>query len=404
MPREGLPDRQGRLSLVIAASLAFGSLAQGFSVRPAVAESAAQAVVERPAPVSAEKRAELFRQLSSQAKVLEAQAAVVKTVAKLIGPTVVHIEADVTGRSALQYGGRPRTEEAGSGVVIRWKGKHYVLTNRHVISGAPPGRIAPAGQISIHLPDGRLIHPQNVWGDEDTDVAVMAVSAPDLAAAPVGDSDSMETGDFVLAVGSPFGLSCSGTYGIISAKGRRGLQLGERKAGVRLQNFIQTDAAINPGNSGGPLVNLRGEVIGINTAIASNSGGSEGIGFAIPMNMFMHAARQLIEHGKVRRAFLGVTLDSSFDAEKALALGLPRRTGARIVDVRPKSPAQAAKLKPGDVILQIDDVPIEDDNHLVNVINVTEIGKKIALVVFRDRGQFRVEVPLADLGDFPDGR
>ena len=128
-------------------------------------------------------------------------------------------------------------------------------------------------------------------------------------AAPLGNSDALEIGDFVLAVGSPFGLSHSVTYGIISAKGRRDLKLGEQGTTILFQDFLQTDAAINPGNSGGPLVNLRGEVIGINTAIASNSGGNEGIGFAIPINMFMVVARQLIEQGVVTRAFMGVNLD-----------------------------------------------------------------------------------------------
>ena len=162
-----------------------------------------------------------------------------------------------------------------------------------------------------------------------TDVAVLAVSAPDLTAAPLGDSDRMEIGDFVLAVGSPFGLSHSVTFGIISAKGRRDLHLGEVDT-VQFQDFLQTDAAINPGNSGGPLVNLRGEVIGINTAIASNSGGNEGIGFAIPVNMFMTVARQLIETGKVTRAFLGVNM-----LEVGVRSGDGRRVGAAPAGGRP---------------------------------------------------------------------
>ena len=140
----------------------------------------------------------------------------------------------------------------------------------------------------------------------------MAVEAADLIPASLGDSDRMEIGDFVLAVGSPFGLSHSVTFGIISARGRHDLELGD--ATIRFQDFLQTDAAINPGNSGGPLCNLRGQVIGINTAIASNSGGNEGIGFSIPVNLFMGVARQLIDNGKVTRAFLGVTLDAKFGA------------------------------------------------------------------------------------------
>ncbi|MEN6498635.1 MAG: trypsin-like peptidase domain-containing protein [Thermoguttaceae bacterium] len=361
--------------------------------RPATAQTAAiQAAMERLGPVSPEKREELYRQLRTQAEVLETQSAVVKTVAKLIGPTVVHIEAEVAGRTALQFGHTRQVEEAGSGVIIQLKGKIYILTSRHLINGATPGNI------SIRLADGRRIHPTKAWEDAETDVAVMAVSAPDLITAPLGDSDKLDIGDFVLAVGSPFGLSHSVTYGIISAKGRRELDLGD--SGVRLQDFLQTDAAINPGNSGGPLINLRGEVIGINTAIASNSGGNEGIGFAIPIKMFMVVVEQLIENGKASRAFLGVTLDQGFGAASASELGLPRPIGARVTQVTPDSPAMTAGLQVGDVILQFTNTPIEDDSHLVNMVNLTEIGKEVSLTVYRTRKTFQVKVAVGDRSRF----
>ncbi len=353
---------------------------------------ATQTAREGRGAISAERRAELYRQLRSQAEVLEKQAAVVKTVAKLIGPAVVHIEADVTNRQSLQYGAGRHVEESGSGVIVNLKGKFYVLTNRHVIRDALPEGI----KIGLH--DGRRIHPTKVWGDKETDIAVMAVSAPDLAASPLGDSDRMEIGDFVLAVGSPFGLSHSVTYGIISAKGRRDLALGGTD--VRFQDFLQTDAAINPGNSGGPLINLRGEIIGINTAIASNSGGNEGIGFSIPINMFGIIARQLIEHGKVARAFLGVTLDSKFGPAMAAEVGLPRPCGARITGITGDSPAKAAELRVNDVILRFENTPVEDDAHLVNLVSLTEIGKKVRLEVFRDRKSIIVEVAVGDRGRF----
>jgi serine protease Do len=349
---------------------------------------AIQAALGHKGPLSPEERQQLHSQLRSQASVLEAQSAVVKTVAKLIGPAVVHIEADVTGRSALHMGRGRHIEEAGSGVIVKEGGKFYVLTNRHVITGA-----APSG-IKITLSDGRQLRPYKVWEDPDTDVAVMGISATDLVPAPVGQSEKMEIGDFVLAVGSPYGLSHSVTFGIISATGRRELELGP--SGVRLQDFIQTDAAINPGNSGGPLINLRGEVIGINTAIASNSGGSEGIGFAIPMNMFMTVARQFIRYGKVSRAYLGVVLDSAFGPTKATELGLPRPIGARISDITPNSPADIAKLRVGDVILQYDTTSVEDDNHLVNLVNLTEVGQEVSLVVFRDRKPLQLKIGLED--------
>jgi serine protease Do len=210
----------------------------------------------------------------------------------------------------------------------------------------------------------------------------------------VGDSDRVETGDFALAFGSPFGLSHSVTFGIVSAKGRRDLQLGD--SGVRFQDFIQTDAAINPGNSGGPLVNLRGEIVGLNTAIASNSGRNEGIGFAIPSNMAMFVARQLIERGKVTRAFLGVNLNARFGAAKAVEIGLPGPMGAQITNVTKGSPADAAKLLVGDVILEYGGVRVEDDVHLINLVGVTEAGRKMPLLVYRDRKTFRVEVEAAE--------
>ena len=172
-----------------------------------------------------------------------------------------------------------------------------MLTNRHVIRHSSPERI------EIHLADGRVFNPTRIWSDSETDVAAMAIDATGLAAARLGDSDALEIGDFVLAVGSPFGLSQSVTRGIVSAKGRHNLDLGDDD--LKWQNFIQTDAAINPGNSGGPLVNLRGEVVGLNTAIASASGGNEGIGFSIPINIVARIARAAGREHDVAARLLG---------------------------------------------------------------------------------------------------
>ncbi len=215
----------------------------------------------------------------------------------------------------------------------------------------------------------------------------------DLTAATLGDSDKMEVGDFVLAMGSPFGLSQSFTYGIISGKGRRNLQLGNK---ATVKDFLQTDAAINPGNSGGPLVNMHGEVIGINTAIASNSGYSEGCGFAIPINLFMFVARQLIDNGKVTRAFIGVNLNSKFGPVESAKLGLPRLMGAQVTAVTPGSPADKVKLQPNDVILEFNRVPIEDDGHLVNVVSTSEVGTTVPMLVFRNRETFSVQIELVE--------
>src|SRR5205823_6747250 len=204
----------------------------------------------------------------------------------------------------------------GSGVIIERRGKVYVLPSRHVVE------FPTVSGINVMLSDWRVVHPKQTWSDSATDVAIMALDTQGLLAARLGDSSKLEIGDFVRAVGSPFGLSHSVTYGIISAKGRRDLRLGDD--GVQYQDFLQTDAAINPGHSGGPLLNLRGEVVGLNTAIASASGANEGIGFAIPINMVMVIADQLIERGMVVRAFLGVKLDSSFGPTEAAQIGLAR--------------------------------------------------------------------------------
>jgi serine protease Do len=357
----------------------------------AVAQVAIPTAIERLDTASPQARAELYRQLHVQAEFLEKQSAVLKTVAKLVGPSVVHIEADVP-KAALQYGHIRQVEEAGSGAIVEIENNNYVLTNRHVIHGAA------VAAIRIHLQDGRVLHPLRIWDDAETDVAVMSVAAPGLLASPVGDSDQMEIGDFVLAVGSPFGLSHSVTFGIISAKGRRDLELGN--SGVKLQDFLQTDAAINPGNSGGPLINLKGEIVGVNTAIASNSGGSEGIGFSIPINMFMFVAKQLLHTGKTARAFLGVTLDATFGAAGATEIGLPRPMGARVTEITPNSPATTAGLQPGDVILQFNGKLVEDDNHLVNMVTLTEIGKEVSMLVWRQRQAILVKTAVADRGRF----
>lgn len=362
------------------------------SSRPQTAsgQTAHPAAWERQDSLSTPKREELYRQLRAQAQVLEAQAQVVKTVAKLVGPTVVHIEAATAAPRHAKAGERGPTEEAGSGVIVQLDQRYYVLTNRHVIGNSN------REDIRIRLADGRQLRPQETWVDHDTDIGVMAIAAPNLVAAPLGDSEQLEIGDFVLAVGSPFGLQQSVTYGIISAKRRHDLPFEvTSETNIRLQNFLQTDAAINPGNSGGPLINLHGEVIGINTAIASNSGGSEGIGFAIPINMFMFFARQMVAHGRVTPAYLGVTLDPSFNAIVAAEVGLPRVIGARVQKLEDGSPAAVASLQIGDVIVQFNETPVEDDAHLVSLIRTTEVGTEVALTIFRDRQPQTVRVRLA---------
>ena len=343
-------------------------------------------------PLSIEQRAELYQSLNQQVDALESQFNVLKSVVKLVSPTVVHIKAEKPEQPTARRTQRELIEEAGSGVIIDYKGRTFVLTNRHVIKNAA------LDKIQIGLSDGRELHPLKVWGDPDTDVALMAVSAQGLIPARLGDSSQVEIGDFVLAVGSPFGLSHSVTYGIISAKGRRDLELGDD---VALQDFMQTDAAINPGNSGGPLINLRGEVVGINTAIASNSGGNEGIGFSIPINGVMHIVRQFVERGRVVRAFLGVKLDQRFTSTVAAKMGLGRRQGAHVTSVTIGGPAEAAHIMRGDVILRFNGTRVENDTHLIYLVSLTDVGKEVPVEIYRAGQVLHLAVKVGNKSDFP---
>jgi serine protease Do len=340
---------------------------------------------------NSQARDQAYAEIAREVALLEGQGNLLKRVVRLVQPTIVHIEAQKTPKEDYRPN-RRRLEEAGAGVIIERNGKSYVITNRHVIKDSA------VSQIKVKLADNRLLYPTKAWTDAGSDVAILELNAPGLTAARTGDSDRLDIGDFVLAVGSPFGLSHSVTYGIISAKGRRDLKLGDDR--VINQDFLQTDAAINPGNSGGPLLNLRGEVVGINTAIASNSGGNEGIGFTIPINMVMRIAGQLIERGQVTRAYLGVRLDSQFDAARAAQVGLPRPNGALVSAITPNSPAASANLLPGDVILKINDTRVEDDTHLINTISLMPVGEEVKLSVLRGGKSLVVAVKVGDRNTF----
>ena len=309
-------------------------------------------------------------------------------VARSITPSVVHIQ------STRQTGER-MVEETGSGVIVTSKSVngHYVATNWHVVNGASPT------DIDIHLSDGRVLHPQKIWKDPETDVAILRITGSNLTAARWGDSDAVDIGHFVLAVGSPFGLSQSMTMGIISAKGRRSLRLGDKRRRVLNQDFLQTDAAINPGNSGGPLIDLQGRVIGINTAIASNSGGNDGIGFSIPCNLVRNVMNQLLTKGRVSRSYLGVKLDANFNEDTARRLGLNRVRGARIIEIYEKTPAARAGLKFDDVVIRFNDTIVQDENHLINLVSLTPTGQLPKLTIIRRGKQTTISVRLADRDD-----
>jgi serine protease Do len=329
-----------------------------------------------------------YAALARDVDALEREFGLIKRVVKLVTPAVVHIEASLLPK----YRGMLDIEEAGSGVIVEISGKPYVLTNRHVI------RHSSKDLIGIHLTDGRVLRPERIWEDKDTDVAVLSISDADVVPARFGDSDNLEIGDFVLAIGSPFGLSQSVTRGIVSAKGRHNLDLGDGE--VRWQNFIQTDAAINPGNSGGPLVNLRGEVVGLNTAIASASGGNEGIGFSIPINIVSRVAQDLVDNNRVARGFLGVQLDGNFSERQARELGLDRLMGTRVKVVEPASPAEKAALQPNDVIVLYNGVRVERDGHLIGLVKLTEVGERVPIVIYRDGQPLSMFVEIADMNTY----
>jgi len=355
---------------------------------PALHAQQADAVDPSVDVIVANDREQKFAELSRDVDALSRELGIYKRVAKLVAPSVVHVEAT----PLPQYRFRRDIEEAGSAVLVRFRGKDYVLTNRHVI------KHSQEDLIRLEIYDGRQLHPTKIWSDTETDVAVMRVEAKNLIPARIGNSDTAEIGEIVMAFGSPFNLRRSVTRGIISAKGRSNLDLGEGE--VVYQKFLQTDAAINPGNSGGPLVNLRGEVIGLNTAIASNSGGNEGIGFSIPINIAVRIMRQLIETGVVEGGFLGVRLDDDFDSSTARYVGLNELRGTRISGLTDNAPATEAGLQVNDVILSFDGLQIQNDQHLINLVKRTEIGLRVELTIFRDRQMITKHVRVGRRNDY----
>lgn len=309
-------------------------------------------------------------------------------VSKVVSRTVVHVVA--LKRSEEQEGKTRKTfEESGSGVIVHSSKRAglFVLTNNHVISGADQS------DILLNLHDGRVLRPNAIFRDEDSDIAVLELPVDDLPAARLGDSDEAVPGTWVLAVGSPFGLTHSVSQGIISARGRQERDLYE--SGVQNQDFLQTDAAINPGNSGGPLVNLKGEVIGINTAIASHGGGNEGVGYSIPINLARWAMDQLITSGKVRRGAIGISLQDIFP-EDYERYGLDRPRGTRISDVSDNSPAKSSGIRRGDVIVRFNGIQVNNTWHLINMVSTTPIGQAVELIVKRGGTEVSLSVTVAD--------
>ena len=304
-----------------------------------------------------------------------------------VGPSVVTVDASKPANAAQQV---KSSELSGSGAIVRLPGRGglFVVTNGHVVGGA---QIA---QITVTLSDGGIVRPEQSWIDAESDIAVLKLpAAADLPALTLADSDRVRVGQWVLAFGSPFGLHQTVTHGIISARNRGQISLGST---IRIKEFLQTDAPINPGNSGGPLVDLAGNLVGINTAIATNNGGNSGISFSIPANLLKRVAKELLEKGVVTRGYLGMQLAPTLEPMTALKLGLTSVRGAMIDAVHPGGPASRAGLVPGDVVLKLDGIEVRDENHLINVVSALPVSQRIRLTVWR-RGEAKaVDVVVGD--------
>jgi serine protease Do len=285
-----------------------------------------------------------------------------------------------------------KEQSLGSGVLVSSDG--YIITNNHVVE--------KADEITVTLYDQQNYRGKIIGTDPKTDIAVIKISADDLPQINWGNSELLQVGEFVLAFGNPFSLGHTVTMGIVSAMGRANVGIAD------YEDFIQTDAAINPGNSGGPLVNVKGELVGINTAIFSRTGGYQGIGFAVPSNMAKSVMTQLIKDGKVTRGWLGVTIQN-FTPELAKEFGLEKLAGALVTDVFKGSPAEMAGVKRGDVILKVNGKDIRNVEALRNLVSQTKVGSNINLHIIRNSKPVKIKVDIVEFPQeiakaVPDGR
>jgi serine protease Do/serine protease DegQ len=321
---------------------------------------------------------------------------------KRVSPAVVNIRVSQTVQSQSPYademfrrffglpdmpGGSREVASAGSGVIVDAE-NGYILTNHHVVDGAD--------KIVISLSNESTLDAEVVGSDAATDIAVLKVEPKDLVEVPIGDSSTVQVGDFVLAIGNPFGLGNTVTSGIVSALGRTGISRGTA-SGSPIEDFIQTDASINPGNSGGALVNMDGELVGINSAIISRTGGNIGIGFAVPTQIAQSIMRQIIDFGEVRRGLLGVSIQT-IDEESAKALGAEVKSGALIAGIEPESAAEEAGLRVEDIIVRVNGTSISNANELARVIGLKGSGEEVEVEFLRNGDRRTVTAVLRQAG------
>ncbi len=396
-PFDARPSGRGGRNWIVAATLLTAGVIIGFVVAsdlgwlntghavPEVPAPMPRPVVTAPQPVLSGAGGQTFVEI-----------------AKAVKPAVVNIYATKTGRAEgspatpfddpffrkffgeeffrrFEQQPKERKERGlGSGVIVDAKG--VIITNNHVVG--------KADEIRVTLSDKREFKAKLIGTDPKTDIAVVRIEAAGLPTVPWADSDKLEVGEFVLAVGNPFGLTQTVTLGIVSALGRA--------AGIaEYEDFIQTDAAINPGNSGGPLVNVRGELVGINTAIFSQSGGNMGIGFAVPSNMAQSILTQLVQTGKVVRGWLGVSIQD-LTPELSSQFGVGDIKGVLVSDVMDDSPAKKAGFERADVIVEYDGKPMDSPTHLRNAVAQTPVGKKVAVKIIRDKKSKTIDVTIAE--------
>lgn len=327
-----------------------------------------------------------------------------RNVAKSISPAVVNIrtEKNIKVKSPFQdfyndpffrryFRGpnrrRKRKQQSlGSGFIISPDG--YILSNNHVVAGAD--------KITIYLADRRSYNGKVIGSDEKTDLALIKIDTKgeSLPIVPLGDSDKLQVGDFAMAIGNPFGLNWTFTFGVVSATGRNSVI----DPNAPFKNYIQTDVSINPGNSGGPLLNIRGQVVGVNTAIFSTSGGSIGIGFAVPINIAKNVVKQLIEKGKVERGYIGAFIQD-IDAKLAKYYGLKDIEGVIITKIESGSPAEKSGLKTGDVVIAINGKKVKHASHLISTISNIPPGKKAVFNVLRDGERKNITVTVGKRGE-----